>query len=42
MLAPVIPLQELLDQEAVKAGSIDDLRKYDHLINYFYLPEITP
>jgi hypothetical protein len=41
MLAPAIPLQELLDQEAVKAGSIDDLRKYDHLINYFYLPEIA-
>jgi len=41
MLAPAIPLQELLDQGVVKAGSVSDLRKYDHLINYFYLPEIA-
>ncbi len=41
MLAPAIPLQELLDKGAVKAGSVQDLRSYDHLINYFYLPEIA-
>jgi hypothetical protein len=41
MLAPVIPLQELLDQGVAKPGSVGDLRGYDHLINYFYLPEIA-
>jgi hypothetical protein len=40
MLAPAIPLQGLLDQEVIKAGSVNDLRKYDHLINYLYLPAI--
>jgi len=41
MLAPVIPLQTLLSEGVVKAGSVQDLRRYDHLINYFYLPEIA-
>jgi hypothetical protein len=41
MLAPVIPLQTLLGEGVVKAGSVEDLRQYDHLINYFYLPEIA-
>ncbi len=40
MLAPVIALQELLDKTVIKPGSVADLRKYDHLVNYFYLPEI--
>jgi hypothetical protein len=30
MLAPAIPFEELLDKGAVKAGSVQDLRKYDH------------
>lgn len=40
MLAPVLPLQRLLDEGAVKAGSVDDLRVYDHLVNYLYVPAI--
>jgi hypothetical protein len=39
-LAPVIPLQELVDSGAVKPGSIIDLRARDHLVNYFYVPAI--
>lgn len=40
MLAPAIALEKLLDEGAVKSGSVQDLRTYDHLVNYFYLPEI--
>lgn len=39
-LAPVIPLAELVERGAVKAGSLGDLRARDHLVNYFYLPAI--
>jgi hypothetical protein len=39
-LAPVLPLLELIDKGAVKEGSLADLRRYDHLVNYFYLPPI--
>lgn len=39
-LAPVLPLERLLDAGAIKEGSLDDLRRYDHLINYFYVPAI--
>ena len=39
-LAPVIPLAELVERGVVKAGSVDDLRARDHLVNYFYLPPI--
>jgi hypothetical protein len=38
---PVIPLEDLIEQGAVKTGSAQDLRRYDHLINYFYLPAIA-
>jgi hypothetical protein len=41
MLAPVIALEDLLDKGVVKAASLDDLRQYDHLINYLYLPPIV-
>lgn len=41
MLAPAIALQELIDKGAVKAASVDDLRRYDHLVNYLYLPPIA-
>lgn len=40
VLAPVLPLQELVDAGAVKEASLGDLRVYDHLVNYFYLPPI--
>lgn len=39
-LAPVLPLAFLVETGAVKEGSVDDLRVYDHLVNYFYLPTI--
>lgn len=32
MIAPVLPLQELVDREVVKEGSVADLRNYDHLV----------
>lgn len=40
VLAPVLPLEDLLAAGAIKAGAIDDLRRYDHLVNYCYLPAI--
>lgn len=40
ILAPVIALDELVKAEAIKLGALDDLRTYDHLANYFYLPPI--
>ena len=39
-LAPVLPLDHLVEEGAVKQGAIDDLRTHDHLINYFYLPPL--
>lgn len=39
-LAPVLPLEHLLEQGAVKAGAVKDLRRVDHLVNYLYLPAI--
>lgn len=39
-LAPVLPLERLVAEGAVKDGSLDDLRRYDHLVNYLYLPAI--
>jgi hypothetical protein len=41
VLAPVLPLQRLVDEGVVKSGAIDDLRRYDHLVNYFYIPAIA-
>ena len=40
-LAPVLPLERLLEENAVKAEAVADLRRYDHLINYFYVPELA-
>jgi hypothetical protein len=39
-LAPVLPLDHLVEVGAVKAGAVADLRKHDHLINYLYLPAV--
>ena len=41
LLAPVLPLQFLLEAGVVKQASVADLRVYDHLVNYFYLPAIA-
>lgn len=41
ILAPVIAFDRLVDAGAIKAGALDQLREYDHLANYFYLPPIA-
>lgn len=40
MIAPVLPIAELVEHGVVKETSVPDLRVYDHLVNYFYLPAI--
>ena len=39
-LVPVLPLAELVDRGVVKETALDDLRRFDHLINYMYLPSL--
>ena len=39
-LVPVLPLAELIEQGVVKETALDDLRRFDHLINYMYLPQL--
>lgn len=39
-LAPVLPLAELVERGVVKESAVDDLRRFDHLINYMYLPPL--
>jgi hypothetical protein len=39
-LVPVLPLAELVERGVVKATALDDLRRFDHLINYMYLPPL--
>jgi len=39
-LAPVLPLERLVNEGAIKTGARDDLRRYDHLVNYLYLPAL--
>ncbi len=39
-LVPVIPLAQLVEQGIVKETAIADLRRFDHLINYMYLPPL--
>jgi hypothetical protein len=40
MLAPVLSVEHLVQAKAIKETALKDLRTYDHLINYFYLPPI--
>jgi hypothetical protein len=37
-LVPVLPLDDLVAQGLIKEAALDDLRRFDHLINYMYLP----
>jgi hypothetical protein len=37
---PVLPLAELVEPGVVKEAALDDLRRFDHLINYMYLPPL--
>ena len=39
-LVPLIPLSELLARAVVKESALADLRRFDHLINYMYLPAL--
>jgi hypothetical protein len=39
-LVPVLPLAELVERGVVKESALDDLRRFDHLINYMYLPPL--
>jgi hypothetical protein len=39
-LVPVVPLVEVIDRGVVKQTALGDLRRFDHLINYMYLPPL--
>lgn len=39
-LVPVIPLENLVARGAIKNTALGDLRRFDHLINYMYLPPL--
>jgi hypothetical protein len=41
VLAPVLPATRLIEAGAIKEAAIADARRYDHLVNYLYLPPIT-
>ncbi len=37
-LVPAVPLAELVEQGVIKEAALNDLRRFDYLINYMYLP----
>jgi hypothetical protein len=39
-LVPVLPVEQLVEQGVVKETALGDLRRFDHLINYMYLPPV--
>lgn len=39
-LVPLLPLADLVDRGVVKESPLADLRRFDHLINYMYLPAL--
>jgi hypothetical protein len=39
-LVPVVPLDSLANQGVIKETAVADLRRFDHLINYMYLPPL--
>jgi hypothetical protein len=39
-LVPVLSLTELVERGVVKETALGDLRRFDHLINYMYLPPL--
>jgi hypothetical protein len=39
-LVPVISLDQLVEWGVIKETALDDLRRFDHLINYVYLPSL--
>lgn len=40
VLAPVLSVEHLVEPGAVKDAALPDLRTFDHLMNYLYLPPI--
>jgi hypothetical protein len=40
VLAPVLSVEHLIESGAIKEAALPDLRTFDHLMNYFYLPPI--
>src|SRR6266511_2936367 len=39
-LVPVIPLAQFVEQGVIKETAVADFRRFDHLINYMYLPPL--
>jgi len=39
-LVPAMPLADLVERGVVKESTLEDVRRYDHLINYMYLPPL--
>jgi hypothetical protein len=39
-LVPLVPLARLVTQGVVKESALADLRRFDHLVNYMYLPPL--
>ncbi len=39
-LVPVVPLHDLVAHGVIKEAAVSDLRRFDHLINYMYLPPL--
>lgn len=39
-LIPAIPLADLVGRGMIKEAALGDLRRFDHLINYMYLPPL--
>jgi hypothetical protein len=39
-LVPVLPLEQLIEHGVIKESSLSDLRRFDHLINYMYVPAL--
>jgi hypothetical protein len=39
-LVPILPLEQLIERGVIKEASLSDLRRFDHLINYMYVPAL--
>lgn len=39
-LVPVVPLEDVVARDAIKHTALPDLRRFDHLINYMYMPPL--
>src|SRR6266508_6818532 len=40
-LVPIVPLEAVVAQGVIKETALSDLRRFDHLINYMYLPPLA-